>query len=163
MLKISNVLCAAAMCLSAGAANAEDLLKKGEYLSKIMDCGGCHTEGALAGRPDPALRLAGSSIGFAMPDVGIFYPPNLTPDADTGLGRWSDADVLTAIRTGVRPDGRHLMPVMPWPAYAALTDEDGRALVMYLKSLPAVRHATPAPVGPSEKPVAPYLAPVIPK
>ena len=135
---------------------------RGEYLARIMDCGGCHTSGAMAGRPDPAMHLAGSGIGFGIPEVGVFYPPNLTPDRETGLGDWSEADIMRAVRTGVRPDGRVLAPVMPWHAYSALNDADARALARYLRSLPPVRHAVPAMVGASETPTAPYLAVVVP-
>jgi mono/diheme cytochrome c family protein len=127
-----------------------------------MDCGGCHTGGALAGRPDPKLHLAGSGIGFGIPGVGVFYPPNLTPDRDTGLGAWSEADIVRAVRTGVRPDGRVLAPVMPWHNYAALTDADARALAAYLKGLPPVRNATPPMAGAGETPPAPYLTVVAP-
>ena len=74
--------------------------------------------GALAGQPDPKLHLAGSNIGFGVPGLGVFYPPNLTPDRETGLGSWSEADIVRAVRQGVRPDGRELAPVMPWRNYA---------------------------------------------
>jgi mono/diheme cytochrome c family protein len=135
---------------------------RGEYLSRIMDCGGCHTGGALAGRPDPRLNLGGSDIGFGIPEVGVFYPPNLTPDRETGLGTWSEGEIVRAVRTGVRPDGRVLAPVMPWHAYAALTEADARALARYLRSLPPVRNATPRMVGAGQTPTAPYLSVVIP-
>lgn len=135
---------------------------RGEYLSRIMDCGGCHTGGALAGQPDPRLHLAGSGIGFGIPEVGVFYPPNLTPDRETGLGAWSEADIVRAVRTGVRPDGRVLAPVMPWHSYAALNDADARALARYLRSLPPVRNEVPRMAGASETPPAPYLTVVVP-
>jgi len=135
---------------------------RGEYLARIMDCGGCHTGGALAGQPDPKLHLAGSTIGFGIPDLGIFYPPNLTSDRETGLGAWSEADFIRAVRQGVRPDGRTLSPVMPWMSYAALTDEDAQALAAYLKALPPVQNRVP-PMTPSGKPApAPYLSVVVP-
>jgi mono/diheme cytochrome c family protein len=130
---------------------------RGEYLATIMDCGGCHTGGALAGQPDPQLHLAGSAIGFGVPGVGYFYPPNLTPDRETGLGSWSEADLIRAIRTGVRPDGRVLAPMMPWPNYAALTDEDARALARYIKGLAPVRNPVPPMTGAGQTPPAPYL------
>ena len=137
-------------------------LPRGEYLATVMDCGGCHTGGALAGQPDPKLHLAGSSIGFGVPGVGVFYPPNLTPDRETGLGSWSEADIVRAVRTGERPDGRVLAPVMPWRSYAALTDEDARALARYLKGLPPVRNAVPPMAGADETPPVPYLTVVAP-
>lgn len=135
---------------------------RGEYLASIMDCGGCHTGGALAGQPDPKLHLAGSAIGFGIPGLGVFYPPNLTSDHETGLGSWSEEDIIRAVRTGVRPDGRILAPVMPWHAYAALTDADARELAAYLKGLPPVRNAVPPMTGASETPPAPYLTVVVP-
>ena len=136
---------------------------RGEYLARIMDCGGCHTPGALVGKPEPTRSLAGSDIGFHIPDLGYFYPPNLTSDRETGLGAWSDADIIRAVRTGVRPDGRVLAPVMPWHSYAALSDEDARALARHLKSLKPIRNRVSSPVGPSATPAAPYLGVVIPK
>lgn len=145
------------------AAAAQEQIKRGKYLATIMDCTGCHTRGALAGRPDPALALAGSDIGFGIPGLGYFYPPNLTPDAETGLGKWSEADIIKAVRTGERPDGRVLVPVMPWPSYAALTDDDARALAAYLKSLKPIRHQAPPMTAASEKPPAPYLTAAMPE
>jgi mono/diheme cytochrome c family protein len=142
---------------------AQDRLKRGEYLAHIMDCIGCHTPGALAGKPDPQRVLAGSNIGFEIPGMGIFYPPNLTPDRETGLGTWSEVEIVKAVRTGERPDGRLLAPAMPYHAYARLTDADAGALAAYLKSLTPIRHPAPPMVGPSEKPVAPYFTVVVPK
>jgi mono/diheme cytochrome c family protein len=142
-------------------AAAQDKLKRGEYLATIMDCGGCHTPGALAGQPDHSRHLGGSAVGFQIPNLGIFYPPNLTPD-ETGLGVWSEKDIVTAVRTGVRPDGRVLVPVMPYHNYAKLTDADASALAAYLKSLKPIRNKAPTLVGPSEKATAPYLSVVVP-
>jgi mono/diheme cytochrome c family protein len=145
-----------------GPALSLERLKKGEYLATIMDCGGCHTTGAMLGRPDPQRHLAGSEVGFQIPGLGIFYPPNLTPDRETGLGTWSEAEIIRAVRTGVRPDGRVLAPVMPYHHYGRLSDADAQALASYLKSLKPVRHQAPALVGASEKPTAPYLKIVMP-
>jgi mono/diheme cytochrome c family protein len=141
----------------AGAQDNGPLVARGEYLARIMDCTGCHTPGVLVGRPDTARYLGGSEVGFMIPELGVFYPPNLTPDRETGLGAWSEADIVAAVRAGVRPDGRELAPAMPWRSYAALTDDDARALAAYLKALPPVRHAAPPIAGPSEKPRGPYL------
>jgi len=143
-------------------AQADDTVKRGEYLATIMDCGGCHTTGVFLGKPDPERYLAGSEVGFQIPGLGIFYPPNLTPDPQTGLGTWTAAQIVAAVRTGVRPDGRQLAPAMPYGHYGALTDADAAALAAYLKSLKPVRHAAPAPTGPSEAPTAAYLTVVMP-
>lgn len=148
---------------SAPGARAGDLVARGEYLARIMDCTGCHTPGALAGQPDFDRFLAGSDIGFQIPGVGVFYPPNLTPDPMTGLGGWSEDDIIAAVRSGVAPGGRELAPVMPWPSYAALSDDDAKALVAFLKSLPAIAHKSPNPVGPNDAPTAPYMTVITPQ
>jgi mono/diheme cytochrome c family protein len=137
------------------------LVARGRYLAAIMDCGGCHTPGALAGQPDATRRLAGSDIGFGGPG-GVVYPKNLTPDRDTGLGAWSDAEIMRAIRQGQSRNGRPLAPVMPWPSYATLTLEDARALVAYLRTIPAVKFTVPADVKAGERVTAPYLSVVTP-
>jgi len=142
---------------------ADGLIERGEYLASIMDCTGCHTPGALAGAPDFERYLGGSNIGFQIPGLGVFYPPNLTPDIETGLGKWSAEEIMLAVRGGLRPDERELVPIMPWPSYAVLTDEDARALVAYLKSLPPMKFRAPGPFGDGETPTAPYLTVVVPE
>jgi mono/diheme cytochrome c family protein len=156
------VLAAAATAAGPALAQQGDVAR-GKYLATIMDCTGCHTNGALIGQPDPKRYLAGSEFGFGIPGLGVFYPPNLTSDRETGLGAWSADQIVTAIRTGERPDGRMLAPVMPWRSYGALNDADARDLAAYLKSLPPVRFKAPAPVGPNEKPPSPYLSLMSPK
>ena len=160
-----NVILATAFCAAFATADAEaagDAIERGRYLATIMDCGGCHTTGVFLGKPDPQRFLGGSEVGFQIPGLGIFYPPNLTPHPEDGIGAWSDADIVTAVRTGVRPDGRILAPVMPYHHYASLTDADAAALAAYLRSLPPVAGPAPANVGPSERPSAAYLTVVIP-
>lgn len=150
---------------AAPAAQAEDRadqLRRGAYLARIMDCGGCHTPGALTGQPDATRMLGGSDIGFGIPGMGVFYPPNLTPHPETGIGAWSEQEIVAAVRAGMRPDGRALAPAMPWRSYAALTDEDALALAAYLKSLPPVAHASPPAAGAEDKPQGAYLAVVPP-
>lgn len=142
---------------------ADDLVKRGAYLVGTMGCNDCHTPGYFAGRPDMARTLAGSDVGWDMPGLGYFYGSNLTPDHETGIGTWTDAQVIAAIRTGARPDGRQLAPVMPWRGFAAITDDDAKAIVAYLKSVPAVKNMVPGPFGPGEKPTAPYFTLVMPK
>ena len=144
-------------------AAADERVKRGEYLAAIMDCTGCHTPGALRGKPDMARALAGSDVGFEIPGLGIFYPPNLTPDRETGLGAWSAAEIIAAVRTGARPDGRVLVPVMPYHSYSKLTDADALALVAYLKSMKPVRNPTPPITGPGQKAPGPFLRVVVPE
>ena len=83
------------------------------------------------------------------PGLGVFVGPNLTPDK-TGLGDWSEEQIITALQTGMRPDGRELAPIMPWHAFATLTKEDVTAIAAFLKSLPPVSNEVPDPVGPGE-------------
>ena len=151
------LLAAAAFAAIAAHARAEDaLVARGRYLAQIMDCGGCHTDGALIGQPNPELFLAGSSIGFEVPGLGYVYPPNLTSDPQTGLAGWSAEDIKRAVTTGERPDGR-ILAVMPWQSYAALTAEDADALAVYLKSLPPVSHPVPPLTGTSQAQPGPVL------
>ncbi len=78
MRKLASTVLGAAILFTAAAAVAQSAAnKRGEYLSRIMDCGGCHTDGALIGKPNLAQGLAGSGIGFGVPGLGVFYPPNL--------------------------------------------------------------------------------------
>jgi mono/diheme cytochrome c family protein len=146
----------------AASAQAETPVERGQYLAHIMDCGGCHHTGAFTPQPKLETPLAGSDIGFAMPGLGVVYPPNLTPDKETGLGKWSDAEIITAFTTGVRPDGRQLAPIMPWMSYGHISAADAEALVAYLRSLPPVTHKVPGPFAESEQPTAPYLTMVAP-
>ena len=153
----------AAFTVVASSAGAETLVERGEYLAHIMDCGGCHHTGAFTPQPNLETPLAGSDIGFEMPGMGVFYPPNLTPDKETGLGKWSDAEIITAFTTGMRPDGRQLAPMMPWMSYAHINADDASALVAYLRSLQPVTHKVPGPFAASDKPTAPYFTVIAPK
>jgi len=153
----------AALSISATSANAETLVERGQYLAHIMDCGGCHHTGAFTPEPNLETPLAGADIGFEIPGMGVFYPPNLTPDEETGLGKWSDAEIIAAFTTGMRPDGRQLSPAMPWISYAHITADDAAALVAYLRSLKPVKHKVPGPFAAGDKPTAPYHSVVSPK
>jgi mono/diheme cytochrome c family protein len=153
----------AALLVSTTSASAETLVERGQYLAHIMDCGGCHHTGAFTPQPNMETPLAGSDIGFEIPGMGVFYPPNLTPDQATGIGKWTDAEIITAITTGVRPDGRQLAPMMPYMSYAHISADDATALVAYLRSLKPVAHKVPGPFGPNDKPNAPYFTVVAPK
>ena len=160
-----NVLAAAGLAALtvAAPASAETLVERGQYLAHIMDCGGCHHTGAFTPQPNLETPLAGSDIGFEMPGMGVFYPPNLTPDKETGLGKWSDAEIITAFTTGMRPDGRQLAPMMPWMSYAHINADDAAALAAYLRSLKPVNHKVPGPFAATDKPTAAYFSVIAPK
>ena len=136
-------------------------IERGKYLVALGGCGDCHTPGHFLGKPDLKRDLGGSEVGFEMPGLGVFYGPNLTPDKETGLGAWSEADIVKALQTGVRPDGRRLAPVMPWPAFARLTPADAKAIAAYLRSLPPVRNKVPGPFGAGQTPTS-FVMKVVP-
>ena len=79
--------------------------------------------------------------------LGVFVARNLTPDMETGLGAWSTDQIVTALTTGVRPDGRVLSPWMPWKGLSQLTSADAKAIAAFLKSIPAVKHPVPGLPG----------------
>ena len=149
-----------AMPLCAHAADKHQIAR-GKYLVTFGSCTDCHTPGSFFGKPDMSKYLGGSDVGFAIPHLGVFVGPNLTPDKATGLGNWTTAQIVNAFTKGQTPQGRTLAPVMPWHAYANLTKSDALAIAAYLKSLPAVSHQVPGPFGPNETPTT-FVMAVIP-
>uniref|UniRef100_A0A832IB82 C-type cytochrome n=1 Tax=Eiseniibacteriota bacterium TaxID=2212470 RepID=A0A832IB82_UNCEI len=125
------------------------LVARGEYLVTLGGCNDCHTPGAMYGAPDMERMLSGSEVGWRGP-FGVTYASNLTPDPETGIGGWSEADIVKALKTGMRPDGSAIMPPMPWQNLARATDEDLRAIAAYLKSIPPVKHRNPHRVPPDQ-------------
>jgi hypothetical protein len=91
----------------------------------------------------------------------VFHGPNLTPDKTTGLGNWTDAQILAAVQKGVRPDGRMLAPIMPWHAFATFTPQDAQAIVAFLRSIPPVQNKVAGPFGPTEAPTS-FVMKVVP-
>jgi mono/diheme cytochrome c family protein len=117
------------------------LVERGRYLVEaIMACGNCHTPQGPQG-PVAAKALAGG-----LPFVEKAFnavAANITPDPETGIGRWTDAQIVTAIREGKRPDGSLIGPPMPFALYRQIGDRDAQAVVAYLRSVPAVKNAVP--------------------
>jgi mono/diheme cytochrome c family protein len=136
-------------------------IARGKYLVDFGGCIDCHTPGYFFGKPDMAHALSGSEVGFEIPGLGVFHGPNLTPDKETGLGNWSKAQIVTALQTGTRPDGRVLAPIMPWKAFANLTKSDANAIAAYLKSLKPVSNKVPGPFGPDQKPTS-FVMKIVP-
>ena len=167
-----NLWVAAAMAVAfasqvPAAANARSpAVERGKYLVNLAGCNDCHTPGYFLGKPDMTRYLGGSDVGFELPGLGVFHGPNLTPDKETGLGGWTDTQIVAALQTGKRPDGRELAPIMPWHAFAKLTRQDVDAIVAFLRSIPAVKNKVAGPFGPSETPtgfVMKVVAPAKPK
>ena len=152
-------------------------VERGHYLVTTMGCNDCHTplkfneelkmplpdmsrmlSGHPEGAPDPssdykgpdAVIIGPTSTSFKLP-FGVVYSPNLTPDKATGIGDWTEAMFLSALRTGkhLGGSGRAILPPMPWPGYRQLTDEDLKAIFAYLRSIPAIKNEVPPPKVPA--------------
>jgi len=111
-----------------GGALAQGDAKRGEYLAKAGGCIGCHTE-----EKKDAVAFAG---GRALKSpFGTFYGPNITPHAEAGIGRWTEADFVRAMREGERPDGKNYFPAFPYTSFTKIVDRDLRDLWAYLRTL----------------------------
>lgn len=147
---------------SAGAAVAETPVERGSYLvNSIGACGNCHTP-RVQGVPDPARKFSGGFQTFDEPWFTV-KGANITPDKETGIGGWSDADLRKALLTGTRPNGVALATVMPYPFYKMMMPSDIDAIIAYLRSVPPIRNEVQAanyksqqvavPVPGTEKPM----------
>lgn len=125
-------------------------LARGRYLAEnVAVCFHCHSqeEKAVFGTPSKPGTLGGGGmcLGPEQGFPGTMCASNITPDAETGLGQWTDGEILRAIREGVSRDGRALMPVMPYSLYRDMADEDVEAVVAYLRTIPAIRNPIAQP------------------
>ncbi len=124
---------------SAEASASPDLIRRGEYVARLSDCVACHST------PENAPFSGG--LPMATP-AGKIYTTNITPDKETGIGRYSLADFDRAVRQGVARDGHRLYPAMPFPSYQKLNDEDIRALYAFMMHgvQPAARQNQPTEI-----------------
>ena len=127
-------------------ARTEETIERGRHLFTVLAaCDRCHSGldfTRLNNPVIPNLRAAGRQLDLrGLP--GSVTAPNLTPDRETGLGSWTDGEKIRAIRDGISKDGRALYPLMPYPYYRKMSDEDVQAIVAYLDSLAPVRSALP--------------------
>jgi mono/diheme cytochrome c family protein len=132
------------LALVALPASAQDkkLLERGTYLmDSIVACGNCHVQRGEKGRPLPEKGLSGGMVFDEEPFKA--YAPNITPDPQTGVGKWTDAQLAKAIREGIRPDGTVIGPPMPIMFYRGMSDDDLRAIVAYLRAQPPVKNPVP--------------------
>ena len=134
-------ICAGAvLAMPERAASAETLLQRGAYLTKsLAACGRCHTPRDGNSLPIAGMEMAGGTE-FDDADLGHVVAPNITPDPETGIGRWTQAQIVNAIRNGVRPDGTIIGPPMPFSAYDDLSDRDANAIAAYLRTMKPIRH-----------------------
>lgn len=110
--------------------------RRGEYVARLAGCHSCHT--------DPKRKDAPLAGGVALTSpFGTFRAPNVTPDRETGIGGWSDADFVRAMTQGIAPDGRHYYPAFPYTSYTRMTERDLLDLKAYLDTVKPVRHAVP--------------------
>jgi mono/diheme cytochrome c family protein len=121
-------------------------LKRGTYLAEhVSGCTDCHTPFETTGNgPDSVLAKKGSGQLFPIPEFpGMLVAPNITPDVETGIGAFTDDQLARAIREGISHDGHTLFPLMPYSHFRRMADEDLASVVVYLRSLPAVRNPLP--------------------
>ncbi len=116
------------LCMAASA-SAQGDARRGEYLAKAGGCVGCHTE-----EKKDAVAFAGGRE--LKTPFGTFYGPNITPHPQAGIGRWTEADFIRAMRMGERPDSKNYFPAFPYPSFTKISDPDLRDLWAYLRSLP---------------------------
>jgi mono/diheme cytochrome c family protein len=162
------------------AAASPDQVKRGQYLVTFGGCNDCHTPkkmGPKGPEPDMTRMLSGHPAEEKLPEIpagvlgpdkwgilatgdgtawagpwGVSFTMNLTPDQETGLGSWTEAMFIKAMRTGKHMgEGRDILPPMPWPSLQALTDDDLKAIFAYLHTIPPVKNAVPDPIPPAGK------------
>ncbi len=127
-------------------ASAQTLVERGSYLvNGLLTCGNCHTPRGPGGVFDMSKQLSGGPQTFD--ETGFTVKgANITPDPDTGIGKWSAADIKRVLLEGKRPDGIQLATVMPYAFYKVFTARDLDAVVAYVRSVPAVRNKVQSPV-----------------
>ena len=133
-LLLAGLLAAAPLAYPAGNKAPNAHLSRGEYVYRAANCFGCHTDAKHAGS-----ALAGGRA--LVTPFGTFYSPNITPDAETGIGKWSEQDFARALRAGLGRNHKQLYPAFPYTSYTRMSDDDLHALWAYLQSLPAVKQA----------------------
>ena len=172
-----SALLAAALAAPAvaDAGPAADKVARGQYVVTTSGCNDCHTPWILGPKgpePDMSRMLSGHPQEMAIPPApqppapwqmtalatntawsgpwGVSFTANLTPDPETGLGKWTFRNFKDTIRTGRHMGrGRAILPPMPIPMYKHFTDEDLEAIYAYLQSIPAVRNRVPEPLPPN--------------
>jgi hypothetical protein len=153
-------------------------VERGAYLVRTMMCNDCHTPwkmGPKGPEPDMSRALTGHPEDFVMPPPpklpedskwvmmfgvtntafagpwGVSFSANLTPDPETGLGKYTEEMFMAALKTGRHQGkGRPILPPMPWPFIGTLNDEDLKSIYAYLQSIKPVRNRVPAPIDPPE-------------
>ena len=124
------------------APKASDKVAYGRYIvTALAHCFECHTSPDAHGVPDFEHSLGAGGFLITLGPGMTVMTANITPDPDTGIGKWSDADIRKAITEGVRPDGRHLSPPMPYPFFKNMTQRDINAVIAFIRTIPPIKHA----------------------
>ncbi|MGB1561939.1 MAG: diheme cytochrome c-553 [Sinimarinibacterium flocculans] len=179
--RISRTLLALGLLTSVHAALAETPVERGRYIVQSTGCHDCHTPwimGPDGPGPDMSRALSGHPQDLTMPPVpslpegpwlsvvsatntawagpwGVSFTANLTPDPETGLGKWTAKNFRDTIRSGRHLGrGREILPPMPYPVYNNMTDADLDAIHAYLQSIPPIRNRVPEPLPPPAKTAA---------
>ncbi len=139
------IVCLSLSLLSFGSANAQsDLVKRGDYLvNGILTCGNCHSPKGPTG--DIPGKLFSGGLSWDEPPFKV-TAPNITQDKETGIGKWSDADIKKVLRTGIRPNGVHVAMIMPTGFYHIMTDRDVDAVVAYLRTIKPISNKVADPI-----------------
>lgn len=171
---LAGVVAARAAATAPSTPGASDAVARGKYIVNTSGCHDCHTPWAMGPdgpAPDMTRMLSGHPEGTELPPPptpsgpwiasfvgtntawagpwGISYTANLTPDPETGLGKWTVDTFRDAIRSGRHMGrGRPILPPMPWAVYRNMTDEDLAAVFAYLQSVPPIRNKVPEPTPP---------------
>jgi mono/diheme cytochrome c family protein len=138
-MPLAAAVFAVAVALAPLAKADETPLERGKYLmNSIVACGNCHTPKGPSGRAIADKELSGGTEF----DSPVFHAvaPNITPDKETGIGNWTDEQIVNAVRNGKRPDGTTIGPPMPIPFYRGMSDTDVHAIVAYLRSVKPISH-----------------------
>jgi mono/diheme cytochrome c family protein len=121
-----------------GADSSSDIVARGKYVFATAGGCACHT-------PPDGIGLNAGGTKFELSyGIGIVYAPNITPDTETGIGKWTDAQVTSAIRRGERPNGSKLFPIHPYKYLGSIADDEAAALVAYLRSVKPIKSSVPA-------------------
>lgn len=177
---ITDAIAAVAAAGSAKAGANAAQIQRGAFMVQVGGCNDCHTPwklGPNGPEPDLTRMLSGHPQDLVMPPVpqmselwnvafgatftaaagpwGVSFTRNLTPDPDTGLGMWTEAEFIATLRSGrTQGRGRELLPPMPWPPLSTLPEEDLKALWAFLRNLPPVVNKVPDPLPPPTPPPA---------
>ena len=121
---------------------AKDKVASGRYIvTALAHCFECHSGPDARGVPDVEHHLGSGGFLITLAPGMTVRSANITSDPDTGIGKWSDADIRQALTQGIRPDGRHLSPPMPYPFFKNMTDKDINAVIAFLRTVPPIKNA----------------------